>query len=236
MDDIEAHVPLVFICCIIATFGFLFFGVKLAAKKSNLPTILLIGLIFWIALIGALSFSGFFLNFESRPPRVALVVAPALMFIATLFILPRSRDFIRRMPIATLTHIHLVRIPVEIVLWWLFIAGTVPEAITFEGTNYDILVGITAPFAAIFLLGKKNRHTIAAIIWNLLSLGLLANVVVRAVAATPYFMDSSAAIGSINLAMFYYPFIYLPLFIVPAVLFAHLASLYQLIFVPQDKY
>lgn len=236
MNAIEVHVQLVFICCVIATCGFLFFGVKLAVKKSILPTVILIGLVLWIAFIGSFFFSGFFLNFESRPPRVVMFVAPIIIFIATLFILPRSRAFIARMPIATLTHIHLVRIPVEIVLWWLFQAGKVPEAITYEGANFDILVGITAPFAAIFLLGEKNRHTIGAIAWNLISLALLANVVIRAVAATPYFMDGNAAAGTINLAMFYYPFIYLPMFIVPAVLFAHLASLYQLIYIPQDKY
>lgn len=181
MVSIDTHVQLVFIGCIIAAFGFLFFAVKFAVKKSNLPTILLFGLILWIGTIAALTFSGFFLDFDSRPPRFVFLAAPAIVFIFTLFIFPRSRDFIGQMPITTLTHIHIIRIPVEIVLWWLFLAGTVPEAITFEGVNYDILAGITAPFVALFLLGKRRKSNLPALIWNLIALGLLINVVIRAV-------------------------------------------------------
>lgn len=236
MNTIEIHIQLVFVFCIVATFGFLYFGVKLAIKRSSLPTFVLFGLTLWIGLIAVTTYSGFFLNFDSRPPRFAILAAPAMLFIFILFMIPRSRAFIARMPISTLTHIHLVRIPVEIVLWWLYLAETLPKSITFEGANYDILAGITAPFAAIFLVGKRNRNNIAAIIWNLIALGLLANVVVRAVAATPYFMDTNSSSEMVNIAMFYYPFIYLPLFIVPAVLFAHCASLYQLIFIPKEEY
>jgi hypothetical protein len=234
MPPIDLHVKLVFIACVIASFGFLYYSVKFSVRKSNLPTIVLFGLLFWIALIGGLTYSDFFSDFNSRPPRLMLFAMMAMTFIIALFVVPRSRAFINRIPIATITHIHIIRIPVEIVLWWLFLAGAVPETITFEGTNYDIVSGITAPFVALFLVGKKNQSRIGAILWNFAALGLLLNVVFRAVAATPYFNDGLSS--TLNVAMFYYPFIYLPLFVVPAVFFAHLASLYQLIFIPQERY
>ncbi len=232
MTPIETHVQLVFIGCIIAAFGFLYFGVKLSVKKSNLPTLVLFGLLGWIAIVGIFAYSGFFQDFTSRPPRMVMFAFVAVAFILGLFLVPRSRAYIGRIPITVLTHVHLIRIPVEIVLWWLFLAGTVPETITFEGSNFDILSGITAPFVAFFLLGRKNQSRVGAIVWNLAALALLVNVVARAIAATPYFESG----GTPNVAVFYTPFIYLPLFVVPAVFFAHLASLYQLIFIPQEKY
>jgi len=60
------------------------------------------------------------------------------------------------MSLTTLTYVHIVRIPVEIVLWWSFLKGRIPVAITFEGMNFDILSGISAPFTALFLLEKKS--------------------------------------------------------------------------------
>ena len=43
-----------------------------------------------------------------------------------------------------------MRVGVEVVLFWLFIKRVVPESMTFEGRNFDIISGITAPFVAYF--------------------------------------------------------------------------------------
>lgn len=235
MDDIPLHVKIIFIGCIIAAFSFLYFAVKQTGKKSNLPTIFLTLLCIWLFFISLVTFQDYFLDFDSRPPRLILFVLINFVVITLLFLIRRSRNFIGRMPITTLTHIHIIRVPIEMVLWWLFLGGVVPEAITFEGVNYDILTGITAPFAAIFLVGLRSKSKFAAIVWNIATIGLLVNVVIRAILATPYFYDPKL-FEQPNIAVFYFPFIYLPLFVVPTVLFAHLASLYQLIFIPEDRY
>lgn len=235
MDYLPIHISLLFIACVVATFGFLYYAVKLTTKKSNLSTIFMAFMAGWLFLILILTFNDFFMDFPSIPPRIFVFVGVTIIGISALFVVKRSRDFIGRMPITTLTHIHIIRVPVEIVLWWLFLEEMVPEEITFQGMNHDIISGITAPFAAIFLLGLRNKSKIAAIIWNLIALALLVNVVSRAILATPLFYDSGS-MDYPNIAIFYFPFIYLPLFIVPAVLFSHLASLYQLIFIKEEEY
>lgn len=145
----------------------------------------------------------------------------------------QSREFIAKMPITTLTYVHIIRVPVEIVLWWLFINGVVAELMTFQGLNYDILSGISAPFAGLFLVGMKSKSKFAAVIWNLITLALLVNIVFRAIQATPYFYDV-ALYDQPNIAVFYFPYILLPLFIVPTVFFCHFASLYKLIFTKEE--
>ena len=82
---------------------------------------------------------------------------PALT-ILILFCQRRGRALIKNMPLVSLTYIHLIRIPIELVLWWLSRYGLLPSALTFEGQNFDILAGVSAPFVAIFLIGKhKNK-------------------------------------------------------------------------------
>lgn len=95
--------------------------------------------------------------------------------IVLLFVFKPSRTFIEKLPITTLTYIHIVRVPIEIVLWWLFINSAVSETMTFEELNYDILSGISAPFVGLFFVDLKSKSCFATIIWNLLAMGLLVN-------------------------------------------------------------
>ena len=103
----------------------------------------------------------------------------------------------------------------------------IPENITFEGVNYDILSGISAPFAGIFLVGMRSKSRIGAIIWNIGALALLSNVAFRAISATPYFFDPSS-FDVPNIAVFYFPYVMIPGFVVPAVLFCHVVSIVKL--------
>ncbi|WP_233632635.1 hypothetical protein [Parapedobacter sp. ISTM3] len=75
---------------------------------------------------------------------------------AVLFLTRTGKEFVDSLPIAGLTMINVVRIPVEVVLCWLFINGAVPEMMTFEGRNFDIIAGITAPLIAYFGVVKKK--------------------------------------------------------------------------------
>lgn len=236
MTELPNYVGLVFAACVLTAFGFIYYAVQRAAEKnSNTPVIFATSITVWVFIISILTFLGFFQDFDSRPPRLILALAPTILFIATVFTIPKSRAYIARMPITTLTYIHIIRVPVEIVLWWLFMHGWVAEAMTFEGVNYDILSGISAPFAGLFFVGLKSKSNFAAIAWNVLALGLLINIVSRAVMATPYFFNE-AIFDQPNLAVFYFPYILLPLFVVPAVFFSHMVCLYKLFFVPESNY
>ena len=235
MNNLPAYVSMTFISIVIATFGFIYFFINKAKDKNKdqLAMVVSVFLAAWLFVVAILSINEFFLKFDSMPPRFLLMIIPPLLAIALLFYNDQSRAFIKNIPITTLTYIHIIRVPVEIVLWWLFSAGLVPKMITFEGGNYDILSGVSAPFVAIFMVGLRSKSRISAIIWNFIALALLINVVEHAILSTPTPIQL-LSFDSPNTAVFYFPFVWLPAFVVPAVLFAHIASLVKLFAVTDD--
>lgn len=229
MEEIPPYISLVFVATTFATFGFAVYSVKTSfgKEKSKFPIAYGVFLIAWLAITGILANNLFFYDLEFVPPKLFLFVAFFLLTGLIPFLFKSQRELLKNMPITSLTYLHIIRVPVEIVLWWLFLEGKVPEDMTFEGMNYDILSGITAPFAAIFLVGGKTKYRFGAIAWNILAIILLFNVVIRAIMATPFFYDA-ALFETPNVAVLFSPFVWLPTFIVPLVLLAHITSLYQL--------
>lgn len=231
METTPTYIAGTFIAIVLALIGFLYYAISSVAKsKKNLtPSIILTLLFGWIFVISTLTFSEFFQNY-SMPPRLFIFVGFLVITMILLFVFPKSRSFLNEMPITTLTYLHIIRVPVEMVLWWLAISGMISMDLTFEGSNLDIISGISAPFAAVFMVGGKNKNRIGAIIWNVLALGLLVNIVYRAISYTPYFYEQTLGGDVVNYAVFYFPYILLPAFVVPVVIFSHLICLNQLIF------
>lgn len=122
---------------------------------------------------------------------------------------------------------HTVRLPVEIVLFGLFIYQMVPELMTFEGRNYDIIMGITAPIIGILLL-KKRISKKALLIWNILGLFLVTFILVNGVlsAELPF---QQFAFDQPNRGLNYFPFVLLPATIVPIVVWTHISDILILV-------
>ena len=227
IENLPGYVSLTFILTTFLTVGIFLYAIKRGDLDSTATKILIFLLPFWLFFQAVAAIGGFYLKTDLLPPRLLFfAVLPALLLIITLFIFARN-DFISLLPIKILTILHVIRIPVELVLLWLFQAGQVPQLMTFEGRNYDILSGLTAPvvFWLAFRGGKANR--LLLIIWNFLALGLLINIVVNAILSFP-FPFQQFAFEQPNRAVLYFPFVWLPSVIVPIVLFSHLASLWQL--------
>ncbi len=111
---------------------------------------------------------------------------------------------------------------------WLYQHGQVPQLMTFEGGNFDILSGLTAPLVAwLAFRGGKINHSLL-IVWHLLAFGLLLNIVVTAILSleTPF---QQFAFEQPNRGVLYFPFIWLPAIIVPIVFVSHIISLWQLL-------
>jgi hypothetical protein len=141
---------------------------------------------------------------------------------------PAGARFLDRLVLKNLTVVHIVAIPVEIVLYWLFLYKAVPKLMTFEGRNFDILSGLSAPFFWYFGFIKQKLSRTVMIIWNLACLGLLLNVVVIAVLSLPTPFQQFA-FDQPNIALGHFPFFLLPGCIVPMVMLAHIWSLRILI-------
>jgi hypothetical protein len=189
----------------------------------------LIGLLFlWIILESVLSISAFYQVTNVMPPRFMLLVLPPVVLIIITFLTKRGRIFIDGLNVGKLTLLHIIRIPVEITLYWLFLHKAVPDIMTFEGRNFDILCGITAPIVYYIGYIKNVFHKNVLLAWNIICLLLLANIVGTAVLSAP-FPIQQFAFSQPNIALLYFPFALLPGVIVPIVLFAHLVAIRKLI-------
>lgn len=197
--------------------------------RSRTGMILLI-LMCWLIIQAALALNGVYnKDLHLLPPKIVIFgISPPVFTIILLFNLKKGQLFIDSLPILFITYINTIRIFVEIILYWLFLYKVIPELMTFRGVNFDILAGITALFIAYYGINTLKISTHWILWWNIISLILLVNIVVIA------FLSASSPLQKIafeqpNIAILYFPFSWLPAFIVPIVLLGHLVSIRQLL-------
>lgn len=190
---------------------------------------ILFALLVWLFIQFGLSFSGVYaLHPDALPPTIMLFgILPPAGLITGLFLSRNGRRFIDSLSVKRLTILQITRIPVELILYALFLNGVVPELMTFEGRNFDILAGITAPLITYPGSVRMRISRIVLLAWNYICLLLLLNIVVNAFLSAPSPWQQ-LAFDQPNIAILYFPFCWLPTFIVPVVLFSHLASIRKL--------
>ncbi|WP_026063268.1 hypothetical protein [Pedobacter arcticus] len=226
IENLPIYISITFALTTAMAFVFIMLSIKNSGSRKNIA----IAMSLWLAVHALLTIKGVY-NAETDlfPPKIMIFgIFPPIVTIIILFLSAQGRDFIDSLSIKTLTYLHLIRLPVEIVLFWLFLNKAVPELMTFEGRNFDIIAGITAPFIAYFGLTKKMLHRNVILIWNFVCLGLLTNIIFIALLSTPSPIQRFA-FEQPNIAISNFPFSWLPTFVVPIVLFAHLASIRALL-------
>lgn len=221
MENLPTYLGIIFIATTLLT-------VLLFFKASNYSTATLFILSIWLILQVIISSSGFYTVTDTMPPRLFLAVIPPLLLILILFATSKGRRYIDSLDLKTLTILHVIRIPVEIVLFLLCIYKVVPQLMTFEGMNFDIIAGITAPIIYYFGFVKQMLSRKAILIWNIICVGLLMNIIFIAALSAP-FPFQQLAFDQPNIAVLNFPFQWLPSCVVPLVLLSHLASIRQLI-------
>jgi hypothetical protein len=196
-------------------------------KASNSKFAIFI-LLAWVSIQAIITQSNFYLETSTWPPRFLLLVVPPLLLILYLFFSEQGKIFLDSLDTTWLTYLHVVRVPVEITLYYLFVSSLVPEVMTFEGRNFDILSGLTAPIIAYVGYTQQKLSKTLLLIWNFLCMALLVNIVSTAVLSAP-FPFQQLAFDQPNVGVLYFPFSWLPGCVVPLVLFSHLVCVRQLL-------
>lgn len=195
------------------------------ARKWLILTAAIIG--GWLLFLAVLALSGFFQNFQSLPPRFVLAILPPILGIILLSNLKATNKILAVIPEEDLVTFQSFRVIMELILWTLFLANVIPVQMSFEGLNFDVLAGLTAPVISYLCFKKKKWPISLAISWNFLGLLLLATIVTISILSTPtpfrQFMNDPAPTF-----IAYVPFIWLPGFVVPIALYGHVLSIKQL--------
>ena len=185
--------------------------------KWAFPIILL-----WSFLQLLLSSTGFYEETMVLPPRFLLLIGPNVLAIVFLFFHKKGIEIRNKIDAKKLLYIHPVRIVVELCLLGLFLQNAIPKLMTFEGTNFDILIGFSSLF--VIYLVDKNKSSKYLLLWNYIGLLFLANIVITAIlsAPTPF---QQISFEQANTGVFKFPFTLLPGLIVPLVLLSHLLTI-----------
>jgi hypothetical protein len=227
IENLPGYINLIFAAATFVTVGIFILAARKTDSSRALVPVISLTLLILLAVYAVSSLNGFFLVTNTLPPRFVLAPLPTtLILLAIIFFFARNSLSISALQ--TLTLLHIIRVPVELCLHLLYQSGQIPQLMTFEGRNFDILSGLTAPFVAIWAFrgGKINKPLL--VVWNLLALGLLINIVTHAILSleTPF---QRLAFEQPNRAVLYFPFIWLPAIVVPVVFVSHIWSLWQLL-------
>ncbi|MEQ8925162.1 MAG: hypothetical protein RLO81_05075 [Fulvivirga sp.] len=167
-------------------------------------------------IVGLLSYLKFYQNTEALPPRFIFLIIPSIIIV----IYSLKKIDVSKVNLFFLLMIHLLRIPIEIILFQLYELGLIPKLMTYAGWNWDILSGIAAiPILALFVINKLNKKIL--FLWNLSALILLAIIVFSAIFSAPSVIQL-LAFDQPNIAVLQFPFVWLPSVVVPIVLLSHI--------------
>jgi len=185
-----------------------------------------ITIIGWAVLVSVLSLAGVLADF-TPPPKLPILLAITFVAVILLAVSKTTKEILSTVPPERIIRLQVFRVGVEILLWALFTQKLLPVQMTFEGRNFDILSGITAPVIAYYCFVKRSWPVSVAFVWNLLCLGLLTNIVTTAILSMPtpfrVFMNEPA-----NTIVTQFPYVLLPTFLVPLAYGLHFFSLRQL--------
>jgi hypothetical protein len=209
----------------IAITGFFIWQFYQASNRSK--SFLIIALV--IALVQSILGSIHFYDPQNvEPKRFVFLLAPSLLTFIVLFSTKAGKLFLDQINLQKLTLLHIIRIPVELMLMYLFIAKTIPQEMTFEGRNFDIIAGLTAPIIYYFMFITKSISPKVLLLWNIICLGLLINIIITGILS---FTSPFQQFGFLqpNIALGFFPFNLLPSVVVPIVMLAHLVAIRQIV-------
>ena len=152
-------------------------GIHVARRSVDRTVAFAITLLLWMAATGIYVALG--VPEESVAGLMGFFVASNLGAVV-LALSPVGRWWATGLPLWTLVAFQGFRLPLEIVLHWWVADGTIPETMTWSGSNPDIISGVVAIVAA-----PWARHRGVAWLANIVGLVLLANVARVAVLSLP---------------------------------------------------
>jgi hypothetical protein len=180
----------------------------------------------WLLLLGILSARGFFSDFSRVPPRLTMALLTPLP-VVLFFIRSRAgKQLLQQIQPQWLIYLQSFRILVEIGIWVLVRNGSLPEQMSFEGRNFDILTGLFAFPVGYYCFVKKTWPPVVALLYNIVGLVLLVNVVTVSALSLPTPLRAFHN-GPDSSLITTFPFIYLPGLLVPLAYTLHIFSLRQ---------
>lgn len=208
-------------------------GIRMAASRAAfarpwvIAAAVCVGLFLWLGVTALLALSGSLDVSPGRPPREPLLPPIALVTFVLLSLTSAGRRLVSRVPVWTPIAFQSFRIGVETAFWLLHREGLAPVQVTFEGRNFDILVGLSAPLMAL-AVAKDWIGPRIVIAWNLFGVAMLGNAIWTAATSSPgpQHLDWP---GEPFVAIAEWPVVWIPALLAPTAMLLHYVSIRQAI-------
>ena len=223
-----------FLFLVAIMYSVLVMGITFAINKipdaSKMPVYIVRAVVGAFLLItGVVAMQGIFLQWDTIPPRIFFAIAPGFLLLMILAFLPRARAWLKETPQSWLIFPQVFRIIVELQLHELANYPVLPKLMTWEGRNFDIVMGTTALLMGFYVRKAEKKGELAktkklVIAWNVLGILILGNTVVNGLLSAPTALRL-IVVEPPNTAIGYFPYIWLPCFLVPYAFLFHIWSL-----------
>jgi hypothetical protein len=204
-------------------------GIARAAQRAGLSRSLApsvaAGMAVWLGIAAALAQSGVLAVWATFPPRWPLLPLTALVTSVLLGLTRTFRRLLAGIPPWQPVALQAFRVGVELAFWRFHAEGVAPLQVTFEGRNFDAVVGLTAPVVAAGIASGwvGPRLTIA---WNLFGLAMLINAIGTVATSTPGPFHLGWA-GEPFTAIAAWPVVWIPALLAPVGISLHVVSIRQ---------
>ena len=194
--------------------------------NSNKLTKTTLAIVFvWSILISVLSYIGIYHYQENDTvSRFGFILIPTTIFIIYLL---RNKAFYKERDIRWSTALHIVRFPIELLLFQLAIKEWIPMEMTYKGWNFDIIPGVTAIVLVIWMNYKTiNRKFLIG--WNIIGLCLVLFILTNGVLSQEM-LYQKFGYSIANKGIAYFPVVLLAGVIVPIVIYTHISDIILLV-------
>lgn len=214
IQDLPLYIPISFL--LITVYVVFAFAKSNKVKKSTLPIIL-----GWSVLISILASIGFYQYTEGDTfSTFPLVLIPAAIFIVYLY---RNKSFYKNRDLRWSIAVHIVRFPVELLLFQLAVRELLPMEMTYKGLNFDIIPGITSILLLIWMkFGTVNKKILLG--WNIMGLIFILFILSNGFLSQEL-LYKNFGYSVPNRAITYFPMILLGGVIVPIVIYTHISDI-----------
>ena len=226
----QSYILLSLVIVILILFGYYKWNQRLlkAGENQIKPSAFVIPFLIWVIYITALSFTDILMDY-SFPPRFPIFVfIPFVTLLILFYWCNKNNAAFKYLPLAWTTYFQSFRIPVEILIVYTFYQEIIPESATFEGYNFDIVMGITALIMGYLVSKNFKKFKRLFIIWNILGIGMI--LFVFAIIATSIYRPDlwNSEVPLVAKEFVSFPYFFLPGLLAPAGIFMHLVALLQL--------
>lgn len=185
-----------------------------------------VGLRAWASYAAAVGYFGPRFLPAGASPLPMLLAIPAVILVMFCARSQFGGELAQAIPAYALMGLESVRIGIEVFLHQLWLAGLVPAILTYDGANFDLLIGLSAPVVAWLLLTGRLAPR-GAIAWSVIGIAMLVNVVVLSILTTPgptHFITSDVA----NQAVTLFPYTFIPGLLAPLAVLLHVLAIRNL--------